>query len=375
MQKRYLSSIFVFGVCAGMMGCGAPLGSAAGVREAWNEANNPAHLSSDYVTAFAQLPVAGQLSGSSLPWTDTYWPSYVGGISVRWNSKNPESTAFRYAPLSLQNLKMMTEQQLAALSPAEKFDIVRGLYNYPTVAAERKRNKPTSPTWWGLCHGWAPASIQFPEPRPLVLQNQDGIRVPFGSSDVKALLTYYMGVEKFKSIQSRFIGLTCKTKLTRTVGVIFKRTVTIEGGSDCKDTNAGSFHLALANQIGILNKSFVIDRERGDQIWNQPVIGYRSVIMGRGRPGPNAAPGTMQTVSVRTLVSYVSEIEPQWQPANGTSDYNVGTVQYDYRLELDASGNIIGGEWLSFQRPDFAWMSPEIPLEGDWQILNQFLSP
>lgn len=29
---------------------------------------------------------------------------------------------------------------------------------------------------------------------------------------------------------------------------------------------------------------------------------------------------------------------------------------YEYFLELNASGNIIGGEWITSTRPDFMWM-------------------
>jgi hypothetical protein len=43
----------------------------------------------------------------------------------------------------------------------------------------------------------------------------------------------------------------------------------------CIDTNPGTLHLLLANLIGIERKSFVFDRTFDDEVWNQPLRGYR----------------------------------------------------------------------------------------------------
>ena len=54
-------------------------------------------------------------------------------------------------------------------------------------------NRPTTPAWQVYCHGWTAASIAFEEPAPILVTNPDGLRIPFGSSDIKALLTYLQG--------------------------------------------------------------------------------------------------------------------------------------------------------------------------------------
>lgn len=36
------------------------------------------------------------------------------------------------------------------------------------------------------------AALEYAQPNPVVLTNADGIQIPFGASDVKALLTYYV---------------------------------------------------------------------------------------------------------------------------------------------------------------------------------------
>ena len=81
---------------------------------------------------------------------------------------------------------------LKALSPAEKYDIFMGKFSYPTVKFEWARTSASHPQWYGLCHGWAPAAIVYDEPNPVTLTGPSGVKVPFGSSDVKALLTHFL---------------------------------------------------------------------------------------------------------------------------------------------------------------------------------------
>jgi hypothetical protein len=155
----------------------------------WDSNNDPTTFSNATIVSFKAL----QQRSASLavsPWSDTYWPDFQGGISHRWNSQTPKD--FGYSTLSLATLKRATWTQLSQLSPAEKLDIYAGRYDYPTVKSEWQRCSPQDPTWTGLCHGWAPASMAYLQPYPVNLTNKDGILVPFGSSDVKALLTYFV---------------------------------------------------------------------------------------------------------------------------------------------------------------------------------------
>src|SRR5262249_33721584 len=45
--------------------------------------------------------------------------------------------------------------------------------------------------------------------------------------------------------------------------------------SGCRDTNPGTFHLLLTNFLGIRKVSFVEDRTWDDEVWNQPLRGYK----------------------------------------------------------------------------------------------------
>ncbi len=54
----------------------------------------------------------------------------------------------------------------------------------------------------------APASMYYEQPDPFVITNKDGIQIPFGSSDIKALLIYFVAEydRQFADTSSAFIG-------------------------------------------------------------------------------------------------------------------------------------------------------------------------
>ena len=118
-----------------LLGCGkAP--SLSSTQEAWNGANDPLNLAQDYERKLDLLPLQAALE--TQPWSDTYWPSYEGGIAARWVSGE---AGFDYRTHNKRQVSRLPLAKLAALSPAEKFDILNGRYNYPTVQAERSRTR------------------------------------------------------------------------------------------------------------------------------------------------------------------------------------------------------------------------------------------
>jgi hypothetical protein len=234
----------------------------------------------------------------------------------------------------------MSQQQIAALSPAEKFDIYVARYDYPTVNSEWQRTSPSDAEWEGLCHGWAPASNFFNQPNPVALTNKDQITVPFGSSDVKALLTYFVAEYEDESQPQQFIAERCNSDLDAHPE--------LANSTECADLNAGSFHVMLANLLGSMQTGMVVDRERGIQVWNQPVFSFSASVDGPARP---SAANAASAVQVTTSMSYGKETMPAWN-AHPT---NVVTESYKYTVELDANGNVVGGDMQSWDRVDFAW--------------------
>ena len=53
---------------------------------------------------------------------------------------------------------------------------------------------------------------------------------------------------------------------------------------------------------------------------------------------------------------YVVETQPNAVVLDSPRQDAIKTVRYIYDLELDAQGNILGGEWYANAHPDFLWV-------------------
>lgn len=344
---------------SGLAACGAPQ-TPSQLHEAWNQANDPLNLGSRWERRLASLPVQAELART--PWSDTYWPSNRRGIAWRWQQPGEVGQPV-YALANREQILHMTPEELARLSPAEKFDIANAHYDFPTVRDEWMRTSVHDEDWFGICHGWAVAALNFAEPRPSTFVNADGIGIPFGASDVKALLTYYQG-EVDKSTL-RALGTRCEANLDADpkLGDVL---------ASCRDTNAGAFHVVLANLIGSARRGFAVDVVRGEQVWNQPVYGFASVLGASRAPSAGSAPGTVREVMVETQMRYAVESAPSWDALVGTPAEKLGTKTYQYWLELDQDGAILGGSWASADFPDFLWTEDFAGFgQGDWRKLGE----
>ena len=194
-------------ILVGVFSFGIAIGWAKA--DPWNGTNNPKNMNAKYQYRFDALPLKGTLDDAHMPWSDNYWESDWAGISLRWmnlreQQLDPEGTErldkyaqFKYSPPTRDEIRGMSQADLAKLSPAEKYDLLMGRYDFPTLKSERARTSPTRPDWDGICHGWGPAAIHYAEPLPVEVKNPDGVMVPFGSSDVKGLLSYYYAVPAY----------------------------------------------------------------------------------------------------------------------------------------------------------------------------------
>ena len=318
--------------------------SGARLAEEWNKNNDPIVMGEGYVVKLAELPLAGELARK--PWSDSYWPSVGGGISARWQGGGPW---FRPGP---RMLRRMPRAKLARMSPAEKYDVFIGNYNYEVQKQERGRTNQSRLRWEGICHGWAPASMLFKEPQPVTLRGANGVEVPFGSSDIKALLSFYQG--QVAEAPTKFLGERCNENLEHNPGAA--------ATPACRDINAGAFHVVLANMIGLRGQGFVIDKTRGDQVWNQPVWKFETQLESTGGPSTGASAGTVEEITVASQVTWGVEVRPHWEALGDESPRH--TVNYRYHLELNKAGDVIGGEWLTHDRPDFMWTQEAPEFEG-----------
>jgi hypothetical protein len=351
------------------------------LNEAFDSFNDPGLMQINYVTTtfgyknnLSELSTDGKMPQEL--WSGDYWPTFAGGITHRWNSSQPYSPdAYGYDLKNYGEAGFPTD--LKILSPAEKIDLFLGTdvnsgSSMTSIERQRTEVMRTVPgssiydpnfkiaDWQGLCHAWAPATALYVEPGPVTVQSANGVDVDFGASDIKALLTYFLHSTDGRS---SYLGRRCNVNFKEKEEKLAAGDITraeyeaVKNLPQCRDTNAGSFHIVLANQISRYGESFIIDATRDQQVWNQAVYSYTSDI---GVPTTsaipsNAAPGTVSIVNVKTNVQYVTEVPQNWSGNTAGTSASLQDFQLEYTLELDSSGKIVGGEWITEQRPDFIW--------------------
>lgn len=311
--------------------------------ESWEATSDPIIMSHFFTRDLALLPLKGEVAEKKKFWAGDYWPLNKGNINYRWFAK--KKVGHNLKSPSKEEVLRMTIPELAQLAPSEKYDLFTGNYDYPLKnEVVRIAADPNAQNWEGICHGWSPASMNHEEPTPKLMKNPDGIEIPFGSTDIKALLSYYYAYG-FEVPDTHQIGRRCFRGPWR------------NRERDChQDLNAGAFHIILSNRMGIEGKGLIADLNRYQEVWNHPITSYESTITGTQRPDRNSAPGTSKVVNVKTIINYVVDQGHDWHPILGTSKQKYKQYVYFYQLDIDHAGTIIGGEWTSKVRPDFLWL-------------------
>ena len=293
----------LFGVAA--VGCGAELepgdsgeATADGVRkvvsgkaDAWNFRNAPENFRIDLEYRFDQLPDRGQVTHKS--WADSYWPYYEDGINARWQGSQVLSPAEKYdkafnnwmEPDGFMDLKPFNrrtcewdEAYYQALGPAANHThrtrgnwlVTNGVDDDRDGVADKDECTQEVATgsrwdldgiegWFGVCHAWAPAAIMEEEPLKPVVRNG----ITFETSDIKALI-----IAQYDRTSAYMIGGRCNEhEIERDE----QGRIT---NDDCRDINAGSFHLIVTNLLGKYDRPMVIERTTNYEVWNQPFVGY-----------------------------------------------------------------------------------------------------
>lgn len=284
---------------------------------------------------FNLLPLWGKVKNKQGVWSGNPWKLNKGGINFRWNS--PQKEGFNYLSPTWRELMSMPQEQLARLAPSEKYDLYMGRYDYPLKNEIALQVRQNAEDWEGICHGWAGATLNHPEPQARVMVNPDGLEIPFGSADIKALLSY--AYSKVLLTENQLIGKRCgDTRANQ--------------GDQCEnDLTAKSFHSILSNILGLRGKSVVADLDRYQEVWNHPIISYQSKILAM-----NSIPNG-KIVTLRTVIEYLDVIEKNsWNPIVPAAMISKMTLEYE--LHLDREGNMTGSKWLSRERPDFLWVIP-----------------
>jgi hypothetical protein len=327
-------------------------------KEKWGGISDPLIINKTYESRFYMLPLKGSLERSQTIWSGDYWPLNKGIINYRWNAYSYD----RISSPSRTELEKMSQAEIAQLSPSEKFDIMNHRFDYPLKKSVQDNANPLAQDWEGICHGWAMASLHHQEPKPKNIIGPKGISIPFGSSDIKGLLSYYYAFAN-KTRDYRQMGSRCDSD-------------NYHQDENCdQDLNAGAFHIILANQIGLENQSFIVDIYRFNEVWNHPVLSYETKILKEIKPANDSAPGTKRSALVRTRIQFIGESRNSWYPQNGTLDRILKFQNLDYVLEINSYGEIIGGMWKSKERPDFLWIEEKTQkFTGHFNKLTELLN-
>jgi len=310
---------------------------------------------------------------SQSPWSGWYWPLSEGGLAYRYADPDFPSTA---GWTSILNYLKTHQGQgpISRLSPAEKYDLLVGDQNFSLTQAmlqlsEDHSSQGSIDSWMGFCTGWALSSIMLPRPtHSVTLLAADGrTEIEFLPSDIKALgsLLWTTG-----SSPALVVGTTCEENPVQR-DLITGRPL----HSFCRDTNPATFHLAMTHILGLNRRSFLIDSDSGFQIWNQPVSSYKTSFFNpiTGNAGSIElskvslanytkdpfhsvrAPETAFLIGVETHLTFIYETRPSSEKTDSETWDEKRHPIYRYELELDSSGKIIGGEWLTRLHPDVMW--------------------
>jgi hypothetical protein len=379
----------------------ALLAGRAATLDAWRYTDDPTRFRIALDLRMEALPQRG--TAARRPWADSYWPTYQDGINHRWqrtgrllddlSPAEKHDAAFNgWDPQRVKDLRPYRAEHGHFDAPfdASYYERLGPLGKECSLRFGNKRTRNAAAAgllrsdgsaksgngaedfggiepWFGLCHAWAPAAILEPEPLKAVVHN--GIR--FEVSDIKALL-----IACYNGTAAQMVGSRNE-----------ERDLDLDGRgratkADARDVNPGAFHVLLANLLGREGKSFCEDRTANYEVWNQPIQEFRvvsleevseAVAAGLVQGGGDYRFNEQATrfFHVRTEVDYITESPASTRP-NADGIMQERTDPYAYVLEVDASGQVIGGEWIGTSRtehPDFLWLPT-----GAYRPLSPFVA-
>ena len=364
----------------GVKTCGNEEAGRAGI-QGNDQFQNLVDANSAQVKTLEEIEARGLLSKSlsEQPWSDDYWAIANGVIAHRYAHSSGE-TGHQWQ-VAYENFKAVTTQDLIdqglthLLSPAEKYDLLVGDKDFTltnTMFLEGKgyydRNGEVE-SWMGICHGWAAAAYMLPRPKQVVwVKSFDGKHdIPFYPADIKSLGSLLYAKNQY---QSNFIGGRCNAKDPQKD----------ENGrvidQQCFDNNPASWHFAVVNQIGLNDRSMVMDATFDYEVWNQPILSYSIRYF---NPSKYKYANTLKDatdklhwfssdkfkkyrsdktkyiVGIEMTVKYIVETKPRQLQRDSSYYDGIKEVTYRYDLELDSDKNVVGGEWYTNAHPDFLW--------------------
>lgn len=327
----------------------------------------------NYITSWTELDKfrSGSVPAARIPYQDTWYPERVGGTNLA-----------------------------GALT---KYD--QAFYGGQAKAAQWEKDfhdRPT-PNWYGHCNGTGVSVSRYQNPqknvtRPAGCKAGSTGCVEFTPADIRAMLS-----EMNMNAKAKFIsGNRCRLPQDQIAARPIQR-ANPQIMDECDDVNPGSFHVGLVNFLGRMKQPIIFDEKQHEEVWNYPIYKYdytadapwtEAQAIAALRDSAKDANGNslfppldswMFNIRAKSFVHVnlnvyfrnavdTLPISTDTDPATAVAN----TQNYDYILELDDKGNVIGGEWMGknrYDHPDFIWMpfEPSDPT-GDDSRGNAFLS-
>ncbi len=407
-------------------------------------------------------------TAATQPWAGPYWPLIQGQIANTYQTRNyifvqdliswrhNVDTFKRRRERVLPNVLDLSEQDLAKLAPSEKYDLLLGDTNFDLTSriwnfveswgnekmtgfissidmpeGYRLTTPSTSMAFWeGICHGWALAAGGHPRPENTVTVTlPNGKRLPFYPTDLKALvsLAYANSLVQDNVLME---GLRCNDSRPRrdSFGRYVDRVPERESEAiapRCADVHPAVWHLSMVHIMGMQRRSFVVEKDAPGKVNNHPVSGYtfryfnpktggygplaRSIVNRLDYPrDPYAASREASATSilgVEMRYSYTDWTMFRMDAVDSPRRDPIKSVTLYYDLELDAQGNVVGGQWRvnrlatpsrrgggprgerggrdTTRQPDFFWVLPKnymthfrpVPGLGNWDPTRQPVAP
>ncbi len=245
--------------------------------EVWSAQDAPSLFSTSLNYKLAELPAQGE--AARIPWAGSYWPVHQDGLNHKWDGANDSPSTKYGKAFNVTGVEdavskangVDSQSHRTKCTAADSATKCKADVGEQCSIRFGKTEGYCIPTWFGICHAWAPAAIMTPEPKRPVTRNG----ITFKVNDLKALASLV-----HEGVETKFVSLRCE--LDDRVGADEAKDVDYDDNGrpttkECRDSNAGSFHVLVTNFLGVQRASFVFDRTYDDEVWNQPLRGYKVV--------------------------------------------------------------------------------------------------
>lgn len=301
-----------------------------------------------------------QVDVNNAAWLNNYNPLTRGGADANWvDSKfgpnHPLNAYFfedgvydtsRMLPPHIikQNVANMTQAELDSLPTIRKYDISNGDFSMSATMYEIRyrglERQPKVDGWEGFCFPMRAIGAMCPEPTKVVSRTIPGTNqvINWQPYDVKTIMAVNW------DLSSRYARM----------GDINR------GARDNDPANAGAFHIMLQSyklmkeEHGELPFTAIFDVEPNAQLWNEALQNWSSdyqtarTLTAAQKRDWDAPARAKKFVDVRTAVELTEEagvvnVASRQRTVDGEG---LNRLSYSYRLYLDTTGKIIGGDWL-----------------------------